>query len=147
MYSHTIGYDATFALNEFNEPKITSEAETLKNVLMFILFSKPGSYPSLPQIGMDIGDRLYSFYDEIDENALKTEIIEQCGIMGSYFSGGNIVIKKLIYRKQPSLIIHIEAKSTYPPSYKHDNINSEEEFNIGITYDDMKNLLVNINGK
>ena len=62
----SIGYDTTFELNEFNEPKLRSEMETLKNVLLFVLFTKPGQYPSLPTVGLNIGSSLYEFYDEIE---------------------------------------------------------------------------------
>ena len=34
----SIGYDTTFELNEFNEPRIRSEIETLKDVLKPDLF-------------------------------------------------------------------------------------------------------------
>ena len=71
----SIGYDTTFELNEFNEPKLRSEMETLKNVLLFVLFTKPGQYPSLPTVGLNIGSSLYEFYDEIDVDDIKTQII------------------------------------------------------------------------
>ena len=61
MADTNIGYDCTFELNEFNEPKLSSEIETIKNTLLFILFSKPGQYPSLPQIGIDINSYLYIY--------------------------------------------------------------------------------------
>jgi hypothetical protein len=57
-----IGYDTTFELNEFNEHRLRSEIELIKNTILFILFAKPGQYPSLPHIGLDIQSMLYSFY-------------------------------------------------------------------------------------
>ena len=71
----SIGCDVTFELNEFNNPRIKSEIETLKDIILFILFSRPGQYPSLPQIGLNIRDYLYDFYDEI--NALCLGIISR----------------------------------------------------------------------
>ena len=47
----SIGYDGTFELNEFNEPKLASEIEVVKNIILTVLFFKPGQYPSLPTIG------------------------------------------------------------------------------------------------
>ena len=141
----TIGYDTTFELNEFNEPKIRSEMETLKNVIMFILFAKPGQYPSLPQIGMDIQNVLYSFYDELDVEELKQKLIEQCSMLGGYLNQGTVDIRKTKYKSQPSLMIHIQGTETYPDGYKKDMVGNSEKYLIGITYDEMNNMIYNIN--
>lgn len=140
-----IGYDTTFELNEFNEPRIRSEIETLKDALLFILFSKPGAYPSIPEIGLDIESYLYSYYDEIDVEDLKNQIIEQCELLGAYVSGGTIQIQKIKYKDKPSLLIHIEGTEDYPDSYKHDDISSNDKYLIGITYDKLNNMIYNVN--
>lgn len=142
-----IGYDTTFELNEFNEPRIRSEIETLKDVVLFILFSKPGSYPSLPEIGLNIEDYLYSFYDELDVNELKDKLKEQCSILAPYMTGGAIAIQKTKYNGQPSLIINIEGNETFPPGYKKDQIGNSKRYLIGLTYDDMQNLIYNVNAQ
>lgn len=139
------GYDTTFELSEFNEPRLRSDLETIKNTLLFVLFAKPGQYPSLPQVGMDIESYLYSFYDEIDEQDLISQITQQCSLVGAYISAGTIQVKKLIYQDQPSLIIDISGKEKFPSNYKHDKINDEKHYLIGLTYDQVQNLLVNIN--
>lgn len=138
----SLGYDTSFALDDFGKPKIRSEVELIKNVVLFILFSKPGQYPSLPNIGLDIQSLLYSFYDEIDNNDLKDKIVNQCSALGMHFDEGTIVIKKTIYRNQPSLMIHIEGKETLPSEYgaKSDS----EKYLIGITLDDLNQMIYNI---
>lgn len=141
----SIGYDTTFELNEFNEPRIRSEIETLKDVLLFVLFAKPGQYPSLPMIGMDIASNLYSFYDELNVDEMKSQIIDQCSILGSYINSNQIMIKKLIYRDQPSLIIDIEGSERFPANYKHDQIGNSKRYMIGITYDELNQMIYNIN--
>lgn len=141
----TIGFDTTFELSEFNEPRIRSEMETIKDVLLFILLSKPGSYPSLPQIGLDIETMLYSYYDEIDISDLKNKIIEQCAALGAYINSGAIDIRKLMYKNEPSLIIHIEGSEVFPASYKNDQVGNSDRFMIGITFNDLKELIYNIN--
>lgn len=141
----TIGYDTTFELNEFNEPRIRSEIETIKDIILFILFSKPGQYPSLPEIGLDIQSMLYSFYDEINESDLKHKINEQCNAMGVYLSNGTVDIKKTIYRGNPSLMIYIEGSEIYPDGYMRDHINNTNKYLIGITFDDLNKMIYNIN--
>lgn len=141
----SIGYDTTFELNEFNEPRIRSEIETLKDVLLFVLFTKPGQYPSLPMIGMDLSSNLYEFYDEINVEDIKSQIIDQCAILGSYINGGSIDIKKLMYKNKPSLMIHIEGTERFPASYKHDQIGNSNRYMIGITYDELDQMIYSVN--
>lgn len=140
-----IGYDTTFELNEFNEPRIRSEIEVIKDVLLFILFSKPGQYPSLPTIGIDIQSLLFSFYDEIKEDDLEYKISEQCKAMGLYFNDGTIQIKKTKYRGNPSLMISIEGAEKYPDGYMKDHINIADRYLIGITFDELDRMVYNIN--
>ena len=46
--------DPVYGVNNFNETKVLTEAETLVNNILMILFGKPGFYPSIPSLGMDI---------------------------------------------------------------------------------------------
>lgn len=141
----SIGYDTTFELNEFNEPRIRSEIETLKDVLLFVLFSKPGQYPSIPSIGMDINHYLYEFYDEIDIDDLISDLTTQCEMLGAYISAGSINIQKLKYRDQPSLIIDIQGTEEFPESYKCDQIGKSGRYMIGITYDELNQMIYSVN--
>lgn len=139
-----IGYDAAFDLNEFGQARITSEVELIKNVLLFVLFSRKGQYPSLPTIGMDIGSRLYEFYDEIDPDELRSELVQQCSALGIYFENQSIVIRKKKYRGQPSMMIQISGNESYPNGYLRDTISNVSNYTIGITYDDLKKLLYDV---
>lgn len=140
-----VGYDTTFELNEFGQPRIRSEIEMIKDVLLFVLFAKPGQYPSLPMIGIDIQSMLYSFYDEINCADLQNQIIEQCAALGTFFSDGTIAIRKTIYRGHPSLLINIQGQESYPSGYLKDSIGNANQYMIGITFDDFNNMVFNIN--
>lgn len=145
-YAETsIGYDGTFALNEFNQPKLSSEIETVKNVLLFILFAKPGQYPSLPYIGLNLQEMLYSFYDEINETDLKNKCCEQCKMLGVYIQNNVIDFKKTIYQGKPSLMIHIEGTETYPNGYMADKVGNSTKYLIGITLNDINEMIYNTN--
>lgn len=137
-----LGYDTSFAIDAFGKPRIVSEAELIKNVVMFVLFARPGQYPSLPNIGLDIQSMLYSFYDEIDNNDLRDKIINQCGALGLYFDSGNINVRKVIYRGKPSLMIHIEGTESIPDGYN--NTDDTEKYQIGITFDELNQMIYNI---
>lgn len=147
MSDYTIGYDTAFALNNFNQPKIRSEIELVKDVVLFVLFAKPGQYPDLPFIGMDIQNMLYSFYDEIDEEEIKSRLINQCEVLGLYIKTGEIAIKKMMYKKKPSLLIHIEGEETFPESYMVEDTNNLNKYMIGITFDELDKMIYNINNE
>lgn len=140
----TIGYDTTFELNEFHEPRIRSEIEVVMNTLLFVLFSKPGQYPSIPTIGLDIQSNLYEFYEDIDEEDLKAQIIEQCNMLGAYFLDGTITIKKANYKNKPSLLICVDGNAEYPDGYKHDDVGNSDRYLIGLTYDETNKMVSSI---
>ena len=70
--------DPVYGVNNFNETKVLTEAETLVNNILMILFGKPGFYPSIPWLGMDIQQYLYKFEDEIDDLKIKSKLASQC---------------------------------------------------------------------
>lgn len=139
-----IGYDLTFELNEFNQPKIRSEIETIKNVILYILFSKPGQYPSLPTIGLDIQTLLFTFYDKLDTSEIKEKLEQQCSALGYYIRTGSVGIRKTMYRGHPSLLIHIEGSETYPDGYMKDSVDNSDRYLIGITFNDMNDLQLSV---
>lgn len=140
----SVGYDAAFELNEFNQPKLISEIELVTDVVLFVLFAKKGQYPSLPWIGMDIGSKLYSFYDELDVEQLKSELISQCSALGVYVQDGTVQFKKTKYRGQPSLLINVSGKENYPDGYMRDTIGVGDTYRIGITFDQLNQLIYDV---
>lgn len=143
--STSIGYDVTFEFNEFNQPRIRSEIETVKNIILFILFARPGQYPSLPHIGLDLETKLYGFYDELDVNELKQQLSQQCSELNVYFNSGAVEFKKTKYRNKPSLMIHIEGNELFPDKYMKDHVGDSKAYLIGITLDEMNKMIYNIN--
>ncbi len=137
-----LGFDTTFELDEFARPRLRGEGELLKNTILFILFTKPGQYPSIPFVGLDIKNLLYSFYDDINSNDLAAEIRKQCVALGRYFDNGTINIRKIRYRNKPSLMIHIEAPMVI--TVMEDEIPETDKFQIGITFNELNDLIYNV---
>jgi len=138
----SIGLDPTFELDHFARPRFRSETEFVKNLVLHVLFSKPGQYPSLPFIGMDIETKLSSFYDEINDQALKDQVVGQCNALGVYFGNGRIDIRKVKYKDKPSMIVHIELEDELYGDPMHDN--EANKYMIGITFDEMNNMIYDI---
>lgn len=128
------GLDTSFSLNKFSAPKLITADELAKNIIFFILFSKPGAYPSLPMIGMNIQQYLYNFYDEIDVDLIKNKLVEQCSFLEEYFSANNITITKSIKDNKPSLDIQIN----YSPMKDDTKL---KNYHIGITYDELNQMI------
>ena len=72
------GVDPVYGVNVFEETKVLSESQTLVNHVLMILLNKPGFYPSIPYLGMNVGQYLYTFSDSIDEMNLKAKLATQC---------------------------------------------------------------------
>ena len=138
-----VGHDTTFELDDFGKPRLRDELELIKNVVLYILFTEPGQYPSLPHIGLGINNILYSYYDEIVEEDLRDQIVNQCNALGIHFENGVVVIKKIIYKDKPSLIIHIER--TIDDEFI--DTNNLNKYLIGITFDDLDKMIYNISNE
>ena len=141
----TIGYDPCFELNEFNEPRLKSEIELTKDIVLFICLSTPGQYPSLPYIGLDLQSILYSHFDEISERDIQEKLIAQCQALNHPIKDGTVSIKKTVYKGDNSLLLHIEGTESYPNGYKRDGNSDTTAYLIGITLDELKRLIYNVN--
>jgi hypothetical protein len=142
-----LGYDTTFELDDFGKPRLRGEGELIKNVLCTVLFYKPGQYPSLPLIGLDIGELLHSHYDDIQEAELRDSIIRQCGVLGAYFNSSQIQLRKVKYRGKPSLMINVQTADN--DLFTRDKVDvglSEDpsQYLIGISFDELNEMIYNI---
>lgn len=104
--------DPAFGLNGFGRPKIYSESETLANGILNALLSKPGSYPSLPNMGMDIARMVFLPFEDIDTVSIKNDLVQQCSYFNEVVRDGKFdVLKKEVVdnlgKKVPMLIFVI----------------------------------------
>lgn len=96
--------DPTYGVNNFNKVKILSEAETYVNNILAILFGKPGFYPSIPSLGMDITQELYKFEDEIDTDKIKAQLASQCKDFLPIIKDGSLDVFTTTYKNNTMLI-------------------------------------------
>ncbi len=99
--------DPTYGVNEFNKTKVLSETETYVNNILTILFGKPGFYPSIPTLGMDISQYLYKFEDEINVDRIKAILANQCSEFLPLVESGDIDIIKTTYMGRSMLIFQL----------------------------------------
>lgn len=115
--------DPAFGVNNFLQPKYYNESETVANNFMTLLFGKPGFYPSLPELGIDIESLMYQYFDEIDISMLKNKICAQCSEYMGYVIDNDFDIVKKYYKDQPLLIFILPVQER----------SSVRHFSVGIT--------------
>lgn len=60
----TLGYDALLDVDECMKPKVVSTFKLCVNTILTLLFMKPGQYPSVPDLGIDIEQYLHEYVDD-----------------------------------------------------------------------------------
>lgn len=88
-----MGVDPMFGLNSFNKPNVLSEIDTEVHNILALLFGKPGFYPSIPKLGMNIEQYLYKFEDEIDPQMILAELASQCRDFLPEIQSGDIDVR------------------------------------------------------
>ena len=117
------GVEPSFGVNAFNKAKYKNETETVAMAILALLFGRPGFFPSMPNLGIHIQDTLYMYWDEINPEMIKAQIIAQCREFYDFVADGSLDVIKSSYMDEPLLIIVI------PVQIKQ----QEENLAIGIT--------------
>lgn len=74
-----LGYDVLLDTDSMYKPKVISTFEMCINTILTLLFMKPGQYPSLPEIGIDIESYLMEYADDPKiPQTIKDKLAEQC---------------------------------------------------------------------
>jgi hypothetical protein len=77
-----LGYDCLMDTDSMYKPKVISTFEMCVNVILTLLMMKPGQYPSIPELGINIEGYLMEYSD--DPNipiVIKDKIAEQCDML------------------------------------------------------------------
>ena len=97
--------EVDFGVDNFGDPKLLSPDDTIVQLLLNILFMRPGQLPSMPHIGIDIRSKLYSFVDELDTEELKQDIISQCRALMPYLNLDTLSVNVVDYNNDSVLVI------------------------------------------
>ena len=127
------GKEPGFGMNSFNKAKIRNETETIANAIINLLFGRPGYFPSMPDLGINIQQTIYMFWDEIDPEMIKAQIAVQCEAFKEYINRNELDVIKSEYNGQPLLLVVIPVQTK----------NIKESLGIGITQDKQGNTIYN----
>ena len=100
-----IGKEPSFGRDVFHGAKYHNETETVANAILNLLFGKPGYFPSMPELGINIQQYLYQFWDEVDPNLIKARIVSQCTFFQEFVDDGTLNVIKSSYQKKPMLLV------------------------------------------
>ena len=74
-----LGYDVLLDVDAYNKPRIASSFELCINSILTLLFMKPGQFPSIPDLGIDITQYLHEYSDDPKiTKVIENQINEQC---------------------------------------------------------------------
>lgn len=131
----TLGYDVLMECDGYNKPKVISTFELCVNAILTLLKMKPGQYPSIPELGIDIEKYLHEYADDPNvPNEILNKLYDQCNRLQLVVP---LTIDVYIEKAQDgsnALIVKLEGTDTLTYGY-----NSHAVI-IGITYDKLNRL-------
>ena len=99
--------EVAFGVDNFGKQKILPTKDSIAQLIINILFLRPGQLPSLPHIGINFKQYLYAHIDDIDTGALKEELSYQCSELTPFIDMSGIQIVPLEYQGRTTLYIVI----------------------------------------
>jgi len=103
--------ELNFGLDNFKNQKMLSLDETIAQMIINILFLRPGQLPGMPHVGIDINKYLYKFDTELDTSDILTEIRAQCSPLTNYIDIANMFMAVIEYEEQPLLVLNIPLRT------------------------------------
>lgn len=134
----TLGYDVLFDTDEMYKPKVISTFEMCVNAILTLLKMKPGQYPSIPELGIDVEQYLHEYSDDPKiALTIQRQLSEQLAALD--YIGINIqVFNDKFADGQSALIVKITGTETLTYHMKI------EDVVIGITYDKLGQMYTRV---
>lgn len=96
--------EVTLEINSFDKPKELSQVEAWSQLLLNLIFMRPGTYPSMPNMGVGIENYQFEFLEDAIEE-LTTAISEQQKIYLSDIPLNGINCTQVEHNGTPVLLI------------------------------------------
>lgn len=89
--------DIGLGKDHFQKSKIFNETDSMVNYILNILLMKPGNMPSMPEIGVNIGQYIQPHMQrKLDAEYLKGLIVSNCEDLLPYLSEDDIIVSIMI---------------------------------------------------
>ena len=98
--------ETALQINSFDKPDELNDVKAWSQLLLNLIFLKPGTYPSLPEMGVGIEDYQYDFLEEaVSELSTQITTQQQTYLPDVPLSG--VQISKMEQSGQPILVIQL----------------------------------------
>jgi hypothetical protein len=89
--------DIGIGKDHFQKSKIYNETDSLVNYILNILLMKPGNMPSMPEIGVNIGQYIQAdMQNRVSPEMIKGLVASNCMELLSYLSEDDIIVTIMI---------------------------------------------------
>lgn len=130
----TLGYDVLMDVDAYNKPKVISTFELCVNSILTLLKMKPGQYPSIPELGIDIEKYLHEYADDPEvPREILNKLYDQCNRLNVVGITIDVYVEKSDDGSN-ALIVKVEGTETLTYGEKRPTVI------IGITYDKLNRL-------
>ena len=132
----TLGYDPLLDVDAMYKPKVASTFELCVNSILTLLMMKPGQYPSIPELGINIDSYLHEYADDPTIPAvIKDKLAEQCNMLNIAGVSIEVYFDKTV-EGVDALVIEVSGteRTTYGAKGK--------KVIIGISYNKLKELYI-----
>lgn len=102
-----IKHEVAFGVDSFGKPKVLSDKDTIAQLIINILYLRPGQLPSMPMLGIDIYNYITPSVGEEGLNDLSAYITSQCAALAPYIELTGTSAKLMTYQGKPILLIII----------------------------------------
>lgn len=102
--------DVGYGLDDFQRMKVYSESESIARYILTILLTRPGNYPGLPHIGLNVKQLLYDDLNEFNATSLKEQIYEQCSALLPHIIGNDVYAGLIEYNGTTFLLIRVSVE-------------------------------------
>lgn len=136
-YCQPLGYDAVLEVDDYGKPKVISSFELGINAILTLLFMKPGQFPSIPDLGIDINKYLFEYADDPKiPREIESKLNDQCNRLQYTGMTFECYIDNKTYPGTPALVIKVTGTEKLAKGAEGDVVY------IGISYDKLNQLYV-----
>ncbi len=129
-------YDVALDYDSMYKPKILSSFESGIDMILTLLFMKPGQYPSIPELGIDIESYLFEYSDDNKiAGAIKNKLDDQRSMLSMVGFDIDVSVQTM-NNGDGALIVTVSASETLGYGSESPKVI------IGITYDKLKRLYI-----
>lgn len=102
--------DVGYGLDDFQRMKVYSESESIARYILTVLLTRPGNYPGLPHIGLNVKQLLYDDLNEFNATSLKEQIYDQCSALLPHIVGDDVYAGLIEYNGTTFLLIRVSVE-------------------------------------